>query len=424
MQILAIAFVVSVMFVPPSLFLRPDFLLAGVAVAASAASSQKRMAFGLVRLEALAIVVLWLLAVMTLIGQALTTRNFIAQDAMILLRYGFYLCALLFGAVTGSMTRQPLKAFRVTILAGVAVVVTVSIAQYFYPGGMLGAVTLDIYGRPDYLGMIRVATRRITGTMENPNYWGFYASALLLVSVVYLAFAKRRLWGIAAGLLLWVVILTGSRTAVLAPLIAWIGLIVLMVAVGHERISRSVVVTCTLLVLVAAVLYLVMAQGGYEYAGRFAIENTRTLDYRLQHWGRIWNEIEGDLARLLIGSGPRKAEGPLWVDNMYLRLLSNYGVMAAGAYMALVWTGIRRLVSLLHGASHQVRLHLAIAVLVWLLMATFDLVADTWFNVRIASLVLFLHGFMVAVGIRDRTARGPLRETKDFARTYAKNARW
>ena len=400
MQLLAIIFAVSVALVPASVFLRPDFLLAGVGALIAVRSRHSRFAVRLVMPEMWFLMALMLLAMVTLISQLLLKGGFVFRDLMILLRYAFYACALLFGAAMGAMTARPNQMITRAVLFGAVFVVTVTIAQYFDPGGFVGALTLKLYGRPDAMAIAETYWRQPMGTLGNPNYWGYYAGALMMTAVTYVLFGGKIKWVVVILGLLWAIILSGSRTALVAPVLAWAGLVLLLTTVGHEKIGRAVILACTFVGIATIGFYIVMTQGGYENAGRFSLENTKTLDMRIAHWGRLWAEIGREPLGLILGAGPQKAVGPLWADNMYLRLLRNYGVVAAGTYVAFLWFVARRLVRLLRGLGGAYRLHVIAVLLAWLLMAAFDSVADTWFNVRIASLVLFIHGFIIAAVAR------------------------
>ncbi|MCE7902075.1 MAG: hypothetical protein DYH20_05280 [Gammaproteobacteria bacterium PRO9] len=341
-----------------------------------------------------------LLAAMTLVVQLLSTSGFIARDLMILLRYAFYICALLFGAGLGAAATRPNQVITRGALVGTIFVVVVTTAQYFDPGGTIGAFTLDIYGRSDYTYLLDVESRRMTGTLDNPNYWGYYIAALLLLANTYVLFGGRSKWVVAMLGLLWAIILSGSRTALLSPVIAWCGLMLLLTLVGQQKSIRAAVLTGAFMVIGGLSLYVVMTQGGYDYVGRFSIDNTKTLEWRMEHWVRLWNDIQQEPLSLILGTGPQKILGPHWADNMYLRLLRNFGIVAAGTYVALLWFVVRRLLKSLRGLTGAYRQHVIALLLLWLLIATFDLVADTWFNVRIASLVLFMHGFIIAAVAR------------------------
>lgn len=397
-------FAVSVALVPASLFLRPDFVLAGMGAVLALRGKRYRPAVQLVMPEIQFLGVMTLLAFVTLIVQLLLKDDFIARDLMILFRYLFYCSALIFGAAIGAVSVRPNITLTRAALIGAIFVVTVTVAQYFDPGGLIGAITIKVYGRPETMAIAETYWRRPVGTLSNPNYWGYYASALMITATTYVLFGRKLWWAVVALGLLWAIILTGSRTALLAPVIAWAALVLLMTTIGREKVGRAVILAGAFVSIGVIGLYLVMTQGGYEYAGRFSVENTKTLDLRIMHWTRLWAEIEQSSLQLILGAGPQKAVGPLWADNMYLRLIRNYGVVAAGVYVALLWFVVRRLIKLLKWLSGQFRLHVIAVTLIWLLMAVFDLVADTWFNIRIASLVLFLHGFTIAAV--DRNMKG------------------
>jgi len=418
-QLIVTIFAVSVALVPASVFLRPDFLLAGVGALLAVRNRRSRSAVRLVMPEIWFLMALLLLAMATLISQLVLKGGFVPRDLMILLRYTFYACALSFGVATGAMMARPNQMITRAVLVGAVFVVAVTIAQYFYPGGLVGAATLKLYGRPDAMAIAETYWRRPMGTMGNPNYWGYYAGALMMTAVTYVLFGGKTKWVVVILGLLWVIILSGSRTALLAPVLAWAGLILLMTTVGHEKIGRAVILAGAFAGIGALGLYIVMTQGGYEYAGRFSLENTRTLDMRVAHWSRLWAEINREPLNLVLGAGPQKAIGPLWADNMYLRLLRNYGIVATGTYIAFLWFVARRLVKLLKGLAGAYRLHVIAVLLTWLLMAAFDAVADTWFNVRIASLVLFMHGFIITAV--DRHTRQE-QERRRAARTATERA--
>lgn len=390
MRILGLLYVLVVLLNPGLSFLRPEYFIAGIA-AGWLLLTTSGAGLKIFRHEFELLGLLTLFAVLTLFRQGLVTNTFISRDWMILPRYVFYAAALLTGAAWARAAQASDRLHNAFVVSFALFVIAVTIAEYFNIGG-INSFLLKLY-KPssDALAMGHM-TRRPGGTLGNPNYWGFICGMLLLYCV-YRVFVRREfLWFLLVAGLLLAIILTGSRTALIAPVGAWF---VFATALAFKGQRKLLFLSAPLFVALALFsVGFAIASLGYEFIGRFSVENTDTLDLRLIHWQFELAKIPDTISAFILGMGPSKAVASPWADNMYLMLIRDFGYGALVVYGAfLIWC-IRRLFQMYMSGYGRESLS-AWALLAWLMMTIFNITADAWFNVQVASLVLLLHGYTV-----------------------------
>lgn len=410
---LATVFVVSVVLFPGIIFLRPDYIIAALSLILGIVFTS-RADVRIVSLEVSVFVALVVSAVLSIFAQVVSGNGFLLRDLMIVFRYGYYIAVLLFGVALAYRV-FPLR-WLVALWAIITTfVVVLSVVQYWNVGG-INSVLVPIYSTKNEILISGASWRRTIGTAGNPNYWGLWV-ALLLLSYCYLMFWKGRLLAIVpASLLFLALILTGSRTALVAtvagcvlggafialfsrsPPKAWAVLLVLGMG-GIAFVSSSI-------------------QESYEYQGRYSLENIKTLETRLQHWAGIFDKSLSSTLGMFIGEGPAKSEGARWGDNMYIVLFRDFGMLGLALYVTLQVVMLRRLSKVYSetiGAGRLLSGWLIIAVIARLV---FDLAADSWYDVRITAMLLLLYGMVVAGHARDIFRSSELQTKRDVFREH------
>ncbi|MBI4695911.1 MAG: hypothetical protein HY749_18035 [Gammaproteobacteria bacterium] len=398
-------YLASIFLVPPTLFYRPEYFMALFTAALAATVVQSRV-IGAFKVEAALIIFLGIFGAIAVFQQSLAGKPFVAADAMIILRYGYYVAALIMGGVIAEKVR--LGSVRSYVLPMLVACLALSILQYKNVFG-LNKIVVPLYTVKGDLLIHGDYWRRVVGTYGNPNYWG------LLLGFGFLFAVPGFLWGRR----LWVVILfpavayclllTGSRAAMVATAVAMsVGAAIVSGAARRSpRALPMLIIFVGFIALVGMKLSL-LSSVGYENPDRFT--NVESFYTRVKYWeGILDNIMRSNGFQVLFGRGPMKEVAKPYGDNILILLLRDYGAISVVLYLALFTRMyFRSIQQLRHHETGPFNQDIAALSMVTLAYGIFDLSADAWFNVRVAGLFLFFYGFIVvnAMGVsaNGRTA--------------------
>ena len=350
------------------------------------------------RNELTLLLLMGLASAIAIMSQNLRGYDFIWRDMMIFGRLGYYACVML----TLAMACKRISSFtqgRRFIVLSAALLAAVSIVQYF-DVLHLNKILIPLYRESYDVLHDSGENRRVVGTIGNPNYWGMTV-AIPLCFLIYRVLRSVHVFDLGlCALLLLAILFSGSRTALIGT-VAGIGgsvLIARIKAVHKREISIPLVVVT---VWGAVMFWSYASLTAYEDTGRFSVENTQTLDFRIQYWKRIWSNTLDDPVALIIGRGERKAVEIPWGDNGYLRSLRDYGLLGLALYLTLLEVMIARTIRLLDIASVGLEWSggLLAILLAWII---FNLTADPWFHVRFTPLLLGTYAYVHSVAANSQ----------------------
>lgn len=387
MQYVAFLYLISIMTVPASMFLRPEYVIAGMVALGGTLFSRKPFVAAF-RVEYVVLFALTIAATITVLIQTVLGPELIYRDLMIIARYGYYGCALATGALLAGDEFIE-RYLKLVVLALSLFAITLSAVQYFNIMG-LNAWLVPTYGAKYGTLLEGASWRRTIGTFGNANYWGLFVAFLLLFHCYQLFWEGRKRWLFTAIMLFWVLILTGSRSALLAV----VGSCFFSGYLLAARAKKWPKFGHVAIVLVASALIFVYSQIGslYENQGRFSIDNLKTLTLRIEYWKAILSDLSESSYEVVVGRGPTKVESIRFGDNMYIRMLRDYGVLGLGVYLLLIGRLIFSTLTVFSSAKGEHREAAGFLLLVLIALFIFDGAADAWFDVRIMGLVLYIYG--------------------------------
>jgi len=233
--------------------------------------------------------------------------------------------------------------------------------------------------------------RRVTGTYGNPNYWGLAMGTISVISFYFIYF-KKRILGLPFLLLSFIsIIFTGSRAALISTLLS-IFLSTFFI-LHQEKKLHNAIVFCFTAAASGLILYFIFTNFiEYENKGRFDTSNVATLDSRIAYWLQILDSIQKSTIRIFIGYGSAKAVSIQYGDNMYIRMIRDYGIIGLFTYLSFLYTITKNIIFLSKQKITEARLMLYFIVMYLI----FDLTADCWFEVRIICLFLISYSYIKA----------------------------
>lgn len=282
---------------------------------------------------------------------------------------------------------------------------------------------------------------RVVGLFENPNYFGLFLSIVIIG--IFLVLAKlvvrwneielTRWQKVLGGLWLMVVMtafmLAASRTALLALVLAF-PVVATMYVIKHPagdaraQARRGALLALVLLIVLGVAgnyigrslpkagrvrsmdMMARMEIGIQQLAGELPSTKS-SLDERIMRWSVAadrWAE------RPIAGWGPAKYSAGMDerapTDNEYLVYAERYGFIGLFAYILLFYAFAREAFRTARRVPREMGLftphdfallNLGLAVV----LAFFNLMAGTFYNLHLFPVVLFLHGFMVSLSWED-----------------------
>jgi cell division protein FtsW (lipid II flippase) len=192
------------------------------------------------------------------------------------------------------------------------------------------------------------------------------------------------------------IILTGSRTALISLVASTIWLSGVAIFVQRAKPSWLSVFVSVLLLSIVLMVYRSIGVDSpetlYENTDRFSSENIETLEYRIQHWLRIFDLFSGAAYEYIFGLGPSKANSIIFGDNMYILFFRDFGLFGLACYLTLLATMHIRLLKIARTGDEQSSSLAVCASGILISLNVFDLAADGWFYVRITPWVLVMYG--------------------------------
>jgi hypothetical protein len=354
----------------------------------------------LVATETWLLILLALFAAFSIVVQ-LTAKDVSPRDLMVIIRYVVYLATLYAGIAVGLSSTKTSPLWYLS-LALIGLSIAISFAQYFNIGG-INSVMLPIYTEDNRYSVLEegLSWRRIVGTMGNPNYWGFFLGLGFILSS-YMCLKKRFIF-LAPALLLFVsIVMTGSRTSLLAAIATMLVGALLTTVHSNKRFALKALVPLLIACLLLGTLYFsysYFTADYYEAKDRFSTSNLNTFELRIQWWIKILNEMSLQPYTFMLGQGPNKLESVRYGDNIYILYLRDFGLIGLGLYLLLLAKIIRTLFyrTAQLASSPYLGYLAAITFLCFVQLAIFDLAADGWFNVRMAEVLLFGYGLTLGL---------------------------
>ena len=401
MWILAAGFILSVFFVPASIAVRPDYILPVLMCVIGYVKFGDRLVKLAIK-EARLILWLAFFAIISIAGQYFAGSGLSSRDFMVVVRYVVYL-ATIYAGLTVALSMRSSGLLRLLSLLLVLALIAISFSQYFNLGG-INSFLVPFYSEEGRYATLEagMSWRRIIGTMGNPNYWGF----LLGLGFTYAGYMclQKHYMHIALVIPLFIaLIMTGSRTSLVATMVAMLVGFFLMANTGKKASLKSmmpILAGVAFFGLIYFVFSLFLANF-YESENRFASTNLGTLELRIQWWFEIFRKMFDQPHTFIIGQGPAKLESVRFGDNMYIRYLRDFGIIGLSLYMMLLFNIFKKLYRLSRLLKQKSSIFLVVVFLGFVQLAVFDLAADGWFNVRIAELLLFAYGLAVGSAYKN-----------------------
>ena len=361
--------------------------------------------------EIIFLILFLFLSLFGLIYQSMTIGNVISRDYMVVLRIGFYVSAFLFVSVICAKQKYYRNDILLMHVFG-AVLVFLTLAQYYNLFGIneiIKPFAPENMERMDIL-VSQAGWRRAVGTLGNPNYWGLLIAMWGCVVGYRLFWEKRWIYAPLLLALLGSILLTGSRSALVAyvgALIAGGGLLLFTV-----KKSPSLAIATLFAVLAAVAVIRVDVTSEVETSDRYSLEKLDTLEMRISVWGRILNEMSQKPISFVIGQGTRKGTNIVgYADNAYIKILREHGVLGLLPYLFLIGFMIRRTLKLVESSGDGDRSWPGGLLLLLFAWAIFDLSADTWYGPRLMGVIFGLYAFVHMVGsnrLSEKPARAPV----------------
>jgi len=401
MILFALTFILSAFFVPASVIIRPDYFIVFL-IALSGLISHRAPIFKLASIETKLFILLSFFAIISLARQVLSL-SVSPRDFMVIIRYVVYLLAIYAGIGTGIKVKK-LGILKFCVFMLIVVSVVVSFVQYFNIGG-LNSIIIPIYGFENKYEILQsdASWRRIIGTMGNPNYWGFMLGASFIVSYT-MCFQRKYIHVVPALLLFVSIIMTGSRTALIATSVT--ALLGLFLISGNERKLSTkkigVILGGGVIFIMLYFTYNLFTENYFENQDRFSTSNLHTLDLRMQWWSEILTNMLQHPHTFFVGNGPSKLDTIRHGDNMYIRYLRDFGIFSLSIYLALFYQIIKKIRVISRDKQTRFKAFSSALFLIFMLLLIFDMAADGWFNVRIAEILLFNYGLLLGGWYRER----------------------
>ena len=357
--------------------------------------------FGALRTFKFEIIMLLLLLFCSMLGllnQSITTGSVAHRDYMLIFRFGFYLSMFLFSGIVC----YKLKNYEIDILSFYmfgSILFFVTLAQYY---NLFGINQLIQPYAPEDIERMKILVeqagwRRAVGTLGNPNYWGLLLSMLACVVSYRLFWEKRWIYAPLLLGLLGSILLTGSRSA----LVAYLGALVVGGGLFFFAVNKkpSMVVAAFFAVLAVVAIVRLDFSSGVETSGRYSLDRLDTLEMRVAVWGRILDEMTERPISFVVGQGTRKDANVVgYADNAYIKILREHGLVSLIPYLFLIGFMIRRTLRLVKSIDDENRAWPGGLCLLLLAWAIFDLSADTWYGPRLMGVIFGLYAFVHTVG--------------------------
>jgi len=392
-KLLILLYFLSIYLVPSTYIFRPEYFLS-FAIAFYALFTAYRHCVAIYAKEILLLLLLSVGAVLSVLFQNLIGAEMIYRDLMILVRYVYYILAI----ISGGFLAYKLKdyhQFNYLIFALILVTTLISIFQYHNIFSINNYMSVYIGEKNEALA-VGYHWRRVIGTFGNPNYWGLFLNFCMIICLYQAIFKRRYIWLTLTPLIFVSVLYTGSRTTLVSLVISTFIIIYLVRKHKVEKVSKNIIIAMLLISILAVGAKLLLSGNHTEiYSGkdRFSADNITTLEMRINHWHKMITHTFNHPIRVIIGGGESKGKISVYGDNMYIKYFRDYGFIGFMVYVVLIIYIYRRIMEIIINNT-EIR-HLSIPFLwMYVCLLVFDLAADSWFVVRIAGLILFFYGFI------------------------------
>jgi O-antigen ligase len=338
-------------------------------------------------------------AAIALLGSSLSSASAGASAADLL-----FLPRLAQYALIALVARECATRGRVTLLAGASASVifglfaAVGIAQY------VGFHTINTWLSVHYgdatLLQTGVSWRRAFGTVGNPNYFGFLSGvgAAVALSQVLARGGLRKSLGLAAPFLFVCtagVFVSGSRGALIATA-AMLLIVLLVEARTAETVIRAIAIIVPLVVILPTFVDLIR---GLPVADRFFFlwkTNNGHAVLGLQERKAIWQQALAQIhGHWLFGIGPQKTTLVQWVDNDYLRVTREFGLITAVPFTLFLIAAAIVLVRRVYTAQVNPRAGGLLAALSIGLLVM-GAAADVFYQVQVMDVLMLCAGMLIA----------------------------
>jgi O-Antigen ligase len=231
----------------------------------------------------------------------------------------------------------------ICLLAGLGL--TAAIAASPPPPRAMAAVTAAVGGVT--AGWLLLAGDRADGRLEglglNPNYLGAFL-ALPLIAAVGLARHRRPIWLVPGAACLAGMVATQSRGAFIAGAVG----VAIVLLQGRRRGTQAVIVLAAI-GLGTVFPRVIDAAQHVAVGGRQAAELSQNSSIR-EHvaWCAVRVAVEHPLRGIGYGMFPSYAENSprlgiyIATHNDFLRLAAEAGIVSLGAFLVLIWLGMKR----------------------------------------------------------------------------------
>jgi len=413
----SIAFLIAVFLFPSRGHLRLEYVLV-VLLLIGVLLRGDLSPFSKVRRELYFLAFLTIGGLVSILFHVASGGTFDYRDLMSIVRYPVYGAILVSVIVAAPRTERSREATGMTIGFIAIAVGIISLLQHYDVGG-IDSLLRTVYsttaiGGADEPEIGSLAAGRLTGTSGNPNWWGFTIVSLFLMLTARAVTTKRLLWIPVLLLLVTSLILTGSRTAVVAALFGAGLITILGFKSGSTGIGRSMVIALfAVLVIGWGVFYQLNLAAD---ANRFSIERMGSFLIRIEVWSATLDEYQNDI---VLGRGPAKLDRVAGFrdassfhvrDNIYIAFLAQFGIVGLVGFLGFSLTQIIKLFSLTRRANPPDRwwpIGMLGTMAAWML---FGVAGDSFFFVPASTILLVLYGTALVAGepeVATLKGRGP-----------------
>jgi len=202
------------------------------------------------------------------------------------------------------------------------------------PSFATNSAQLEFFGKNSLGGP---ATKRILGTMGNPNINGILFSFFAIYFIRFIKIEKWH-WGkIYFFLAISMILLTQSRTSMLA-----LG-VYLLCFVLMETMNLKLILKLLLGISVSVVVVKLMDQYslGYVTGAKFNVAENGSLRGRLEVWAELWSMIK---EQPIFGYGINKNyfyEHKLYSENEFILMQWRYGIFGLLFYIGMLFLPLR-----------------------------------------------------------------------------------
>lgn len=292
--------------------------------------------------------------VLSMMVGAISGNPPLLQDWFELAKPGFWWLIYSFGL--GLRWRLEQKERALWILVGVGIgIIFLSFAQYADQGNVNDWLTPFFITNEDRLSTVAY---RVMGTFGSPTRLSTFITMVLNIALILALFSQQSKWlrtimVLCVGATSVIILMTGSKSGLLAGLVSFSGLVLLRLWFGRTSELARALLTMLLAIIVVAGGFLLLTETNRiatEFNARQAALSGNPLTSALYRLGGIGEDLDPASARLtdwrtalelglespLFGTGPSKGvDERAYFHSEYLLIFRRYGLVGLITFLAL-----------------------------------------------------------------------------------------